>query len=64
VKSCIAFSPTFILFVTGEKCGHALNRLIAHLFSVGQARSPGNATTNTLFARFLRCQAAFAMLLA
>jgi bacterioferritin-associated ferredoxin len=47
-----------------KECSHALDRLVTHFVAVGQTCSPCHSAANALLARFLRRQAAFAMLLA
>ena len=50
--------------MTREKGSHALDGGEAYAAAASQIASSSNATTNALFASFLRRQAAFAMLLA
>jgi hypothetical protein len=50
----IIFATTFVLFMAGEKCSHALNSGKAYAATSSKITSPGNATANALFASFLR----------
>jgi hypothetical protein len=61
--SCIILAAAFILLVPGEKCRHALDRFVTHFVAIGQTCRPSHSAANALLARFLRRQAAFAMLL-
>jgi hypothetical protein len=50
----VIFATTFVLFMAGEECSHALNSGEAYATTASKIASSGNAAANALFASFLR----------
>jgi hypothetical protein len=60
----IIFATTLVLLMAREECSHALDCGKTNSPSACQVSGPSHSAANALLARFLRRQAAFAMLLA
>jgi hypothetical protein len=50
----VIFTATFILFMAGEKCRHALNSGKAYTAAACEITRSGNAAPNALLPSFLR----------